>query len=76
MTRRDAAAPPKRKLNAEQKRALRVGDLSVFLRQYGRKAQKDFDPNDRSFDVEVAKRIKRHMSASAMDALMRDDEDD
>jgi len=67
---------PKKKLNADQKRARRAGDLSVFVRQYGRKAQKGMEPNDRSYDRETGTKAVRRLKPSVMDELLRDDESD
>jgi hypothetical protein len=62
-----------KKLNADQKRARRVGELGVFLRQYARKAQKNLEPNDRRYDRAVAKQVQQ-MSPEELDRLLRDDE--
>lgn len=62
-----------KKLNADQKRARRVGELGIFLRQYARKAQKNREPNDRRYDHDVAKQVQQ-MSPEELDRLLRDDE--
>jgi len=67
--------PPKRKrLNAEQKRALRAADLKRFVQAYGRQAQKGIEPNDRSYDEKVEKAVKR-MKPEELGRLLRDDEE-
>jgi hypothetical protein len=65
---------PRRRRNATQKRALKSAQLSEFMQQYGRKAQKGVEPNDRRYDVKIAKRVRR-MKPLERDRLLRDDED-
>jgi hypothetical protein len=65
----------RRRPNADQKRALTAAGLHVFARQYGRKAQKRTEPNDRRYDREVESAIKR-MDPATLDRLLRDDEED
>jgi hypothetical protein len=64
----------RRRLNADQKRGLRAATVSVFLRQYGRKAQRGMEPNDRRYSRDVEKALK-HLKPEDLDSLMRDDED-
>jgi hypothetical protein len=40
----------RKRLNATEKRALAAGALRRFIDQYGRKAQKGVEPNDRRYD--------------------------
>ncbi len=61
--------------NADQKRALRAAGLRVFMQQYGRKAQKRTEPNDRRYDWEIERAVKR-MDPMTLDRLLRDDEED
>ena len=70
----DADKPRRRTLNAEQKRALKVATVSVFLRNYGRRAQRGVEPNDRRYSREVEKALKQ-LRPEELDALMRDDEE-
>jgi hypothetical protein len=49
--------------------------IATFVRQYARKAYPTHDPNDRSYDREIEKIIKK-MSPVELDRLMREDEDD
>lgn len=49
-------------------------ELGRFLQEYGRKAHAGWDPNDRSYDREVEKKIKA-MPASELGKLM-DGEDE
>jgi hypothetical protein len=64
-------AMAKRKLNADQKRAQRAGALSLFVKQYARKAQRGVEPNDRRYDEKVARKL-RQLKPAAVDALLRD----
>ena len=66
--------PPKRRLNRAQKRALEAAEVAVFAKQYGCKAQRGCEPNDRKYDREVERRLSR-MDPRRLDALLRDDED-
>ncbi len=66
---------PRRRPNADQKWALKAAGLHVFARQYGRKAQKRAEPNDRRYDREIESAIKR-MDPATLDRLLRDDEED
>jgi hypothetical protein len=62
------------KLNADEKRARRAGDVSLFVRQYARKAQRGIEPNDRRYSRKMEKKLKQ-LEPTAMDALLRDDAD-
>jgi len=62
----------RRHLNADQKRTLKEADVSLFLRQYRRKAQKGCEPNDRSCDNDVRKLVER-MSLEDLDLLINDE---
>ncbi|RVC60944.1 MAG: hypothetical protein EOS65_18695 [Mesorhizobium sp.] len=70
----DKDAKPRRHVNRSEKLALRAADIAVFVSQYGRKAQKGIEPNDRRFDEDVERRIKR-MDPVELDHLIRDDEE-
>ena len=50
-------------------------ELGVFLKQYARKAYKNIDPNDRTYDRNIEKLIKR-MDPQELDRLMREGFDD
>jgi hypothetical protein len=50
-----------------------AGDLGVFVRRYGRKAQKGKEPNDRRYSEETEQKLQ-HIKPEIMDALLRDDE--
>jgi hypothetical protein len=63
-----------KKLNRDQKLARKVGDLATFLKQYGRKAQRATEPNDRCYDREVEASVKR-MPAEELDRLLNEDEE-
>ena len=62
--------PKRRRLNADQRRALQSAELQVFVQQYGRKAQKNTEPNDRKVEQAI-----RQMKPDELDRLLRDDED-
>ena len=64
---------PARHLNADEKRALRVADIKQFVREYGRRAQRGIEPNDRRCDREIEKVVRR-MSPEELDRFLREDE--
>ncbi|WP_156434655.1 hypothetical protein [Bradyrhizobium lablabi] len=64
---------PRRRLNASRKRALQAATVSVFLQQYGRKAQRGVEPNDRRYSRDVEKALKR-LKPEEFDLLIREDE--
>lgn len=64
----------KKKLNRDQQRARKAGELAVFMRQYARKAQRGVEPNDRQFDRGIESAVKR-MPADELDRLLREDDD-
>jgi hypothetical protein len=66
--------PKRRHLNAEQKRALKAAAVSRFVQQYGRKAQRGAEPNDRRYSRDVEKALKQ-LKPEELDSLMRDDEE-
>ncbi|CAN0639679.1 Uncharacterised protein [Burkholderia cepacia] len=51
-----------------------AGALGVFVKRYGRKAQKHLDPNDRRYDRDV-ERAMRRMSPGDLSALLAGDDD-
>jgi len=65
--------PPRRRLNASEKLALVAASVRRFVNQYGRKAQKGIEPNDRRYDRKVERAVKR-MKPDQLDKLLRDDE--
>ena len=60
---------PKKKKRRKTRR-LNEADLGLFVKQYGRKARKGFDPNDRDYSREVEKKLKK-MRAEDIDRLLR-----
>jgi hypothetical protein len=68
------SAVAKRRLNADQKRALRAAQFGKFAQQYARKAQKSGEPNDRSYSREIEQKAKR-MKPESLDLLLRNDDD-
>jgi len=67
-------ALPRKRLNGDEKRALKAASVKSFVQQYERKAQKSEDPNDRRYNRDAEKSIKR-MRPDELDRLLRDDED-
>jgi hypothetical protein len=65
---------PRRHPNRAERTALRVAELAVFVRQYGRKAQRGCEPNDRKYDRDTEKAVRR-MRPDDFDRLLRDDEE-
>jgi uncharacterized protein (TIGR02996 family) len=53
-------------------RAALEAEATLFLSKYGRKSQPGGDPNDRTYDREVEKRVKR-MKPEELDELLRGD---
>jgi hypothetical protein len=68
------SAVPRRRLNADQKRALKAATLEKFVQQYARKAQKNTEPNDRRYNRETEQKAKR-MRPESLDLLLRNDDD-
>lgn len=60
--------------NRAEAHALRVAELAVFVRQYGRKAQKGCEPNDRRYDRDTEQAVLR-LNPLELDRLLREDED-
>jgi len=67
--------PKKKKLNAQERKEHRAGELVLFVRQYGRKAQRGVEPNDRKYSRKTARKIKA-LKPTVVDALLRDDDGD
>lgn len=65
--------PKRRRLNADEKHRLQVAEIRLFAKQYARKARKGLDPNDRRYERETERRIKR-MRPDERDGLLRDEE--
>ncbi len=70
----DENPKPKRRLNRDQRRALDTAEVASFVKQYGRRAQRGVEPNDRQIDEDVARRVKR-ADPTTLDRLLHDDED-
>jgi len=75
----DASLPeevkPRQHPNRAEKRALKTAELARFVRQAGRKAQKNTEPNDRRYDHALQRKL-RQIPAEELDRLLRDDEED
>ncbi|HIH2746290.1 hypothetical protein L3V59_31755 [Burkholderia aenigmatica] len=50
-----------------------AGALGVFVKHYGRRAQKHLDPNDRRYDHDVERTMRRLSPADLSDLLADDD---
>jgi len=70
---KDPDRSARKRFNATERRALAVGAVRRFVKQYERKAQKGIEPNDRTYDRKVEKTVKR-MKPARLDELLRDDE--
>jgi hypothetical protein len=70
----DDEKPCRRHPNRAEKVALRAAEIAVFVKQYGRKAQKGAEPNDRRYDRDVERSV-RGMNPVDLDRLLRDDEE-
>lgn len=57
-----------------KKRSISEADAGVFLKKYGRRAHPKHDPNDRSYDRTVEKKIKQ-MKPEDLDRLLREDDE-
>jgi hypothetical protein len=64
---------PRKRPNAEEKRALKSASVRTFVQQYERKAHKGHDPNDRRYNRDTEKSVKR-MKPDELDRLLRDGE--
>jgi hypothetical protein len=60
------------KASNKSKRELRLeAEVGKFVQQYARKRQKGFDPNDRTYDRKIEKKIRK-MDAQTLDMLLND----
>jgi hypothetical protein len=62
--------PERKRQNTDEKRRRAAADVQLFARQYGRKAQKGVEPNDRTYNEKVEARIKQ-MRPEDLDELLR-----
>jgi hypothetical protein len=64
------------RLGSGQRRARKTSEITEFVAAVGRKSsdRHGLDPNDRHFDPEFSKRLRR-MAPEDFDRLLRDDED-
>jgi hypothetical protein len=53
-----------------------AGELRCFVQRYGRKAQKQGDPNDRRYDKKVEKAMQRMPPADLSELLTGDGDDE
>jgi hypothetical protein len=66
---------PRKRLNADKKRALKTASVRKFVQQYERKAGRGgMDPNDRRYSRDIEKSVKR-MKPDELDRLLRDGEE-
>lgn len=61
-------------MNTNDKRARKSLDIQLFAKQLGRKAQPGHDPNDRVYDRDIAKKLRR-MPAEEIDTLLRGEDE-
>jgi predicted metal-dependent hydrolase len=64
----------KRKLNLSQKQELQRTDIERFVKEYGRKAQKGKEPNDRGYSRDVQKKLKKHIKPLELNKLLNEDD--
>lgn len=64
---------PVRKIKLNWRERLSA-DLKLFVQQYGRKAQRGVEPNDRRYSRKLEAKMRR-MSPEELDELLRDDPD-
>jgi hypothetical protein len=62
-------------MGQRQKREELAARLAVFTRKYGRKAQRSKEPNDRQYDRDLEKLVKR-MDPMDLDALLHGEIED
>jgi len=67
--------PRKKHGNLEERRRLKASRIADFEKAVGRKAQKGREPNDRRYDHDLAKKLRR-MKPEEIDFLLREDERD
>ena len=65
----------KRQIPKQKTRAKLVGDVALYLKKVGRKAQKGQEPNDRGHDRRLEQKLRR-MRPEEFDAVIRDGEED
>jgi transposase len=68
------AKPQRKRLNAAERRARKAAAMRFFAKQYGRRAHAGFDPNDRKYDREIEKAVRR-MKPEELDKLLREGDD-
>ena len=71
----DTASPGDPRKRQRKRRSVSEPELAEFVRQYGRKAPRRGEPNDRGYGREVEEKIKR-MAAEELDRLLNGSEDD
>lgn len=57
----------------ERTKSILAAQLGRFVQQYGRKAHKGWDPNDRVYDRKLEEKIKRLSPEDLSDLLSGDD---
>jgi hypothetical protein len=58
---------------SKRTKSLLAAKLGRFVQQYGRKATKGWDPNDRGYDRELEEKIKRLSPEDLSDLLSGED---
>ncbi len=64
----------KRKLNLSEKQELERTDIERFVKEYARKAQKGEEPNDRGYNRDVEKKLKKHIKPLDLNNLLNEDD--
>jgi hypothetical protein len=64
--------PKRKKINAIQRKQLKAAAVQLFVKQYGRKAQKNTEPNDRNYSRDLEKTLKA-MDPQELSDLIADD---
>ena len=67
-----AEPKPRHKARVDRRQRLQ-NQIAVFVRQYERKSSPGYDPNDRGYDRNVERRVKR-MKPEDLDDLLHGEE--
>ena len=72
----NALSKSKPRKNSQERRQRLSGDLSHFVREYARKAQRHTEPNDRRYDRSLEKKVKTMDPFRLSDLLSDEDKQD
>lgn len=67
--------PPKRRFNASEKRVREQEDLALFGRRAGRKARKGYDPNDRAYDPDFQRKLRKNWKSLILGRFASEDDE-